>query len=258
MTRLQDKVAIITGGAGGIGASASRLFAAEGAKVCVVDIDESEGGAVAEVIRSSGGTAFFQHTDVRAEASVREAVAATVQRYGKVDVLFNVAGGSSVEDKPVDQVDMALWDRTMSLDLLGTFLMCRHAVPAMLEAGGGTIVNTSSWCTRTAFHKHVYVSAKGAVESLTRSIAGEYAKRNIRANVVSPGGVRSERNLKRYQNADSAADPREAERQRIVAKYPLFVGDPIDIARVALFLASDESRMVTGAVIPADGGRSIY
>lgn len=258
MNRLAGKVALVTGGGGGIGASSCELFAAEGAKVAVADLNAEAGEAVVKAVVAKGGEAFFVQCDVRDEDSARAAVAATTDRFGKLDALFNVAGGSAADDNPVHEVDMALWERTLSVDLKGTFLMCRHAVPAMLQAGGGTIVNTSSWCTRTAFHKHIYVSAKGAVESLTRSIAGEYAGRGIRANVVSPGGVRSARNLKRYANADPATDRREAWRQRTIAEYPFFMGDPIDIARIALFLASDESRMVTGAVIPADGGRSVY
>jgi NAD(P)-dependent dehydrogenase (short-subunit alcohol dehydrogenase family) len=258
MNRLLGKVAIITGGAGGIGASASALFAREGAHVAVVDIDDEAGSRVVECIQRESGKACFIRADVRDEDSVSEAVAATLALSGRIDVLFNVAGGSAPDDAPVHKVDMALWDRTLSVDLLGTFLFCRHTIPAMIRQHGGTIVNTSSWAALKGFRKHVYVAAKGGILSLTASIAGEYAENGIRANVICPGGVRSKRNLLRYGIHGSVSDGVAAERERIARKYPFSYGDPIDIANIALFLASDESRMITGATIAADGGRSAY
>jgi len=258
LDRLKDKVALITGAAGGIGAASAALFAAEGARVVLVDIAEEAVRSVTDGIRQSGAEAIGVHADVSDEASVRNAIDVAVRTYGRLDVLFNVAGGSAADDAPVHEVDMRLWDKTLSVDLLGTFLFCRHAIPHMVEGGGGSIVNTSSWSALRGFHKHVYVSAKGGLLSLTRAIAGEYARSGIRANVICPGGVRSERNIKRYQGMTDPGDPRVARRNRIKAEYPFASGDPIDIAYIALFLASRESRMVTGAVIAADGGLSAY
>lgn len=258
MDRLKGKVAIITGGGGGIGASAATLFAAEGARVAVVDIDPEAGNQVATTIAESGGESCFIQTDVRDEPSVANAVAVTLERFGRLDILFNIAGGSAVDDAPVDAVDMALWDRTISVDLLGTFLFCRHAVRPMLQQRAGSIVNTSSWAALKGFHKHIYVAAKGGILSLTRSLAGAYASSGIRANVICPGGVRSKRNLQRYSNLPDPESPLAKERARNAKVYPFSFGDPIDIANIGLFLASDESRMITGATIAADGGRSAY
>jgi NAD(P)-dependent dehydrogenase (short-subunit alcohol dehydrogenase family) len=258
MSRLKDKVAVITGAAGGIGAASARLFASEGSAVVLLDIASEQGEPIAESIRAAGGKAAFVRTDVTSEESVKQAMATAVSQFGKLDVLLNVAGGSSASDAPVHEVDMALWDKTISLDLKGTFLCCRHAIPAMIDGGSGAIVNISSWAALKHFYKHVYVSAKGGVVSLTRSLAGEYARHGIRANVICPGGVRSERNLARFGDAATKTDERSVARQRMLEQYPFFQGDPIDIAYVALFLASDEARMVTGATIPADGGRSSY
>jgi NAD(P)-dependent dehydrogenase (short-subunit alcohol dehydrogenase family) len=258
MGRLKGKVAVITGGAGGIGASSAALFAAEGARVVVVDIDAEGGERVAAGIRASGGDAAFIRTDVRLEDSVAQAVAFTLARHGRLDVLFNIAGGSAADDAPVHEVDMGLWEKTLSVDLLGTFLFCRHAVPVMMRQQAGVIVNTSSWSALKGFRKHIYTAAKGGVVALTRSLAGDYAEHGIRANVICPGGVRSQRNLSRYAASVAPDDPVATERARIAKRYPFSYGDPIDIANIGLFLASDESRMITGATIAADGGRSAY
>jgi NAD(P)-dependent dehydrogenase (short-subunit alcohol dehydrogenase family) len=252
--RLKDKVVVITGGAAGIGAATARLCAAEGARVVSFDIDAAGGEAVAAAVRDGGGEALFVRTDVTDEASVKAGVAAAVARHGRIDALINVAGGSAVTDAPVHEVDMALWDKTIGLDLKGTFLCCRHAVPVMIECGGGAIVNTSSWAALSGFRKHVYVAAKGGVVALTRALAGEYAQHRIRANVVCPGGVMTERSRQRY-GSGAPADPARLQER---AKYPFFAGEPSDIAAINVFLASDESRMITGATIQADGGRASY
>jgi NAD(P)-dependent dehydrogenase (short-subunit alcohol dehydrogenase family) len=258
VARLQDKVALITGGGGGIGAACAALFAGEGAKVAIVDIDADAGRSVEAAIRDAGGDAIFVQANVSAEEDVRNAVTAILNSYGRLHVLCNVAGGSAADDAPVHEVDLSLWDRTLSVDLLGTFLFCRHAVPPMIDGGGGSIVNTSSWAALRGFRKHVYVSAKGGLLSLTRALAAEYASAGIRANVICPGGVRSERNRRRYEEGGASDTPAARARADLIRRYPFGYGDPIDIANIALFLASAESRMITGAVIPADGGRSAY
>jgi NAD(P)-dependent dehydrogenase (short-subunit alcohol dehydrogenase family) len=256
MSRLEGKVVVVTGAAAGIGAATALLCASEGARVVSFDVDAANGAAVQDRIRADGGDVLFVRTDVTDENQVQAGMAAALGRYGRIDALINVAGGSATTDAPVDEVDMALWDRTIPLDLKGTFLCCRYAVPALRAAGGGAIVNTSSWAALSGFRKHIYVAAKGGVVSLTRALAGEYAKDGIRANVVCPGGVRTERTKQRYGEDHSNMVDRARQHDRL--KYPFFSGDPIDIAYINLFLASDESRMITGATIQADGGRASY
>jgi NAD(P)-dependent dehydrogenase (short-subunit alcohol dehydrogenase family) len=256
--RLKDKVAIITGAAGGIGAASARLFAQEGARVVLADIADEAGRAVEREIGDAGGKASFVHCDVTSEDSVKRTVDAAVASYGRLDILFNIAGGSDKNDGPVHEVDLGLWEPTLSVNLLGTVLCCRHAIPQIIEGGGGSVINTSSWAGLKGFRKHLYVSAKGGLLSLTRAMAGEYARAGVRVNVVCPGGIRSERNLARYKDASPDNDPRFETRKRNAEDYPFSYGDPIDVAYIGLFLASDESRLITGATIPADGGRSAY
>jgi NAD(P)-dependent dehydrogenase (short-subunit alcohol dehydrogenase family) len=253
--RLAGRVALITGGAWGIGRAAAALFAREGAKVAIADIDEKAGAALA---RELG--ALFVLTDVTNEVSVKAAVEAVEGKFGKLDILFNCAGGSIGEDAPVGKVDVAaVWDKTMRLDLAGTINCCQQAIPAIVRAGGGAVVNMSSGAAlRGASPAHIYTAAKGGILSLTRALAGTYAKDNVRVNAICAGRILTERILARYGTPDA---PKPAEDQQADARakeYPFWVGRPEDIANIALFLASDESRMITGAAIPADGGRSAY
>ena len=147
----------------------------------------------------------------------------------------------------------------MSLDVLGTMLVCRHAIPEMIRSGGGSIVNMSSWdALRGLNERHVYMAAKGAILSLTRGIAGEYSRRGVRANAICPGPILTERIARREADPSRAADPRHQARLRLREIYPFSVGAPGDVANIALFLASDESRMINGATIAADGGRSAF
>lgn len=257
MPRLAGRVALITGGARGIGRAAAELFAQEGAKVATADIDEQAG---ATLVRALGDVAFFIPTDVTDEANVKATVAATEKHFAKLDILLNCAGGSVSADAPLGKVDVAaVWKQTMQLDLLGTIHCCHHAIPAIVRAGGGAVVNMSSGAAlRGANPAHIYSAAKGGVLSLTRALAGAYAKDNVRVNAICAGRILTERILSRYGTPD---DPKPAEDQRAderVKEYPFWVGEPKDIANIALFLASDESRMITGAAIPADGGRSAY
>ncbi|MEA2929815.1 MAG: hypothetical protein QOG38_2243 [Hyphomicrobiales bacterium] len=257
MPRLAGRVALIPGGATGIGRAAAELFAREGAKVAVADVDENAGSSLASLL---GEAALFVRTDVTDEASVTAAVAATEAKFGKLHILFNCAGGSIAADAPLGKVDVAtVWAKTMQLDLLGTINCCQHGIPAILRAGGGTVVNMSSGAAlRGASPAHIYTAAKGGILSLTRALAGPYAKDNVRVNAICAGRILTERILARYGTPDA---PKPAEDQNADARvkdYPFWVGKPEDIANIALFLASDESRMITGAAIPADGGRSAY
>ena len=261
MARLEGKVAFITGAGSGIARSAAQVFAREGAKVVIAELKPELGRSAEKLVTDAGGDATFIETDVTREESVKNAIEGTVERYGKLDVLYNSAGGSIVEDTAATDVDMWVWQHTQSLDLLGTFLCCRHGIPELIKAGGGVIVNMSSVVAlRGSFSAHVYVAAKGGIISFTKALAGEYAKHGIRANAICPGAIMTDRVRQRFgDDPDTpAATPRTQFIKSQQAKYPFSVGEPEDIASVALFLASDASRMITGAIIPADGGLSSY
>jgi NAD(P)-dependent dehydrogenase (short-subunit alcohol dehydrogenase family) len=260
MGRLSGKVAFITGAGSGIARAASRIFTREGARVAIVEIDTERGRATEAMVREAGGDAHFIETDVTREDSVKSAVAATVERYGRLDVLFNCAGGSLADDDLVTDVDLDVLQRTFALNLLHPMLCARHALPHLIATGGGAIVNMSSGAAlRGSSPAHSYTAAKGAVLSLTRALAGAYAKHNIRVNAICAGRILTERITSRYGTAGQAGpvvDRQDAAGR--VREYPFWVGQPEDIANIALFLASDESRMITGASIAADGGRSAY
>jgi NAD(P)-dependent dehydrogenase (short-subunit alcohol dehydrogenase family) len=213
-----------------------------------------------QTIRDTGGDAAFVETDVTKEESVRNSIQETVKQFGRLDILYNCAGGSIVQDAPVTEVDMFVWQHTMSLDLLGTFHCCRHGIPELIKAGGGAIVNMSSVAALRGFQGHVYAAAKGGIISLTRSLAGQYAKNGIRANAICPGLVKSDRVLQRFGDPNdlNSGSPQIQAMKRQFQRHPFAVGEPEDIARIALFLASNESRMITGAIIPADGGLTAY
>jgi NAD(P)-dependent dehydrogenase (short-subunit alcohol dehydrogenase family) len=257
MSRLAGRVALITGGAWGIGRAAAELFVREGAKVLIADIDGQTGAALAHIL---GDPALFERTDVTEEASVKAAVAAAEKHFGKLDVLLNCAGGSVSGDAPLGKVDVAaVWGKTMQLDLLGTIHCCHHGIPAIVRAGGGAVVNMSSGAAlRGASPAHIYSAAKGGILSLTRALAGTYAKDNVRVNAICAGRILTERILARYGTPDAPKPAEDQQADARVKEYPFWVGTPADIATIALFLASKESRMITGAAIPADGGRSAY
>jgi NAD(P)-dependent dehydrogenase (short-subunit alcohol dehydrogenase family) len=261
MGRLDRKVAFISGAGSGIARAAARLFAEEGAKVAIAEINAELGRASERAVRENGGDAFFVETDVTKEESVKSSIQQAVARFGKLNVLYNCAGGSIVQDKRVTDVEMFVWQHTISLDLLGMFLCCRHGIPELIKAGGGAIVNMSSVAAlRGSFPGHVYVAAKGGIIALTKGIAGEYAKDGIRANAIAPGLVKTDRVTQRFGDlADATTGTARAQALKAQLKrYPFSVGEPEDIARIALFLASDEARMITGVTVPADGGLSSY
>jgi NAD(P)-dependent dehydrogenase (short-subunit alcohol dehydrogenase family) len=260
MARLQDKVAFISGAGSGIARAAARLFAQEGARVVIAELKPELGRATEQVVHDTGGEAVFIETDVTKEESVKNSMQQAVKQFGKLDILYNCAGGSIVQDAPVTQVDMFVWQHTISLDLLGPFNCCRHGIPELIKAGGGAIVNMSSVAALRGFPAHVYVAAKGGIISFTRALAGEYAKNGIRANAICPGLVKTDRVLQRFgdPNDPNSGTPQAQAMKRQFQRYPFSVGEPEDIARIALFLASDEARMITGAIVPADGGLSAY
>jgi NAD(P)-dependent dehydrogenase (short-subunit alcohol dehydrogenase family) len=259
MGRLEGKVAFLTGAGAGIAKATAKAYVREGAKVAIAEIDPNVGARAA---REIGEAALFVETDVTNDDSVRAAIAATVRRFGRLDVLMNCAGGSLQEDVPVHEMQLEIWQRTIALNLLHPFLCCRHGIPHMMKAGGGSIINLASHLGMIGSEKPAYAAAKGGIVSFTKTLAAQYADHGIRANAIAPAIVRTERSIKRWENKDAmlAEKPSARMRERAMKQklYPFSTGEPEDIAAVALFLASDESRMVTGTTIAADGGRSSY
>ncbi|MDH3680400.1 MAG: SDR family oxidoreductase [Acidimicrobiia bacterium] len=256
MGRLEGKSAVVTGGGTGIGRAASERFALEGARVVIAELNPDLAQETEQFIRDAGGDATFLQTDVTDEDQVEATMASVMVAHGSIDVLYNCAGGSITTDGKVDEIDLdAVYDHTMSLDLRGTMLCSRHAVPHMIASGGGAIVNMSSLAALNGVNMHVYSAAKGGVISLTRSMAASYARNGIRVNAICPGFVLTERVRERF---GTAAGERPAQTDKTARRYPFGVGEPHEIANIALFLASDEARMITAAIVPADGGMSVY
>jgi len=246
--RLAGKTALITGAASGIGRQAARLFAAEGARVVVADRDGAAAEDAAAGIRAAGAEACAVAVDVAKAAEVEAAVAGAEREYGALHVLFNNAGIFPGEDgSPVDTPE-DVWDRVMDVNLKGVFLGCKYGIPALLRAGGGSIVNTASFVAvmGAATSQIAYTASKGGVLAMTREIAVEYARQGIRANALCPGPV----NTPLLQ--ELLADP--AARARRLVHVPMGrLAEAHEIARAALFLASDDSSYVNGATFLVDG-----
>ena len=262
MGRLQGKVAFLTGAGAGIAKATAKAFVREGARVALIEISREAGQSAEREIREAGGDALFVETDVTRDESMRRAVEATVGRFGRLDILFNCAGGSLQEDVPVHEMDLDVWQRTIALNLLHPFLSCRYGIPHLMKGGGGSIVNVTSHLGLMGSMKPAYAATKGGIISFTKTLAAQYVEHGIRANAIAPGSVRTERQIKRYENRDFmlAEKPSAAARTRAAFQklYPFSKGEPEDIAAIAVFLASDESRMLTGTTLAADGGRSSY
>jgi len=244
---LEGKVALITGGANGMGAEECRLFAREGAKVVIADVREEDGRKVEAQIAEAGGEALFVRLDVSDENSWSAAVQQTVSRFGKLDILVNNAGISG-SGQP-DFTSSESWDRLMDINAKGTFLGITHAVPEMTNAGGGSIINISSISgfVGQEFVHPAYNASKGAVRILTKSAAVQHAKDNIRVNSVHPGMMPP-----MITSAVSGSRDRDA---TIAAAVPLGrEGRPIEVANAVLFLASDEASYITGTELIVDGG----
>ena len=246
--RLDGKVAIVTGAARGQGEGVARAFVAEGARVALFDVLDDAGRAVAA---SLGAAARYVHCDISSEDDVRAAVAGTVAAFGKLDVLYNNAAvityGNRIADMPVEQ-----WDRTMAVNLRGPFLCSKHAIPHLVAQGGGAIVIVSSHGAFQAAPVGVadYATAKGGLVTLTYYLASEYGAQNVRANCIAPGPVPTALNEPFLGSEEGRA---------MTANFiPLGrVGEVDDVARAAVFLASDEAKWITGAVLRVDGGMVI-
>ena len=262
MGRLEGKVAFLTGAGAGIAKATAKAYVKEGAKVAIIELNREAGAAAEREIRAAGGEALFVETDVTSDDSMRRAVEAVVAKFGRLDVIMNCAGGSLEEDRPVHQMDLDVWHRTIAVNLLHPFLSCRHGIPHLIRGGGGSIINITSHLGLMGSVKPAYAATKGGIISFTRTLAAQYVQHNIRANAIAPGSIRTERQIKHYENKDYmlAEKPGPAALARMAAQklYPYSKGEPGDIAAIAVFLASDESRMLTGTTIAADGGRSSY
>jgi NAD(P)-dependent dehydrogenase (short-subunit alcohol dehydrogenase family) len=246
MGRLDGKVVVITGAGGGIGREAAVLFSAEGASVCVADVSAEAGEETAVVCRE----AFFQQVDVASPTSVEAMYAATADRYGGVDVLYNNAGIMPADDASVLETEPEAWDRVLDVNAKGVYLCCRHGIPRLLERGGGSVINVASFVALVgaATSQIAYTASKGAVLSLTRELAIEFARRGVRVNALCPGPVETPLLLRLFEE-----DPDAFERRRV--HLPMGrLAKPREIALGALFLASDESSYVTGATFLVDGG----
>jgi len=245
--RLENKVALITGGASGMGASMARIFAREGAKVVIADMLEAEGKAIANEITRANGSAIFQKLDVSSEAQWRAAIDATLAAYGKFDILVNDAGISGSAEQ--DLFDSAAWEKIMAINSTGTFLGMKFAIPEMKKVGGGSIVNISSISGVTGQRGiHVaYNASKGAVRTLTKAAAVQHGRDNIRVNSVHPGL------LPPMRTSGRTADP--AVRAKMLEGVPLRRDGRVEeVANAVLFLASDEASYITGVELYVDGG----
>ncbi len=247
--RLEGKVALITGAAGGIGRVAAELFANEGARVVIADVVDEQGAATIEAIRAGGGDAAYVHADVSDADQAAAMVDFTVATYGGLHVLYNNAGILPPDDGGTLDTPEATWDRVMAVNLKGVWLGCKAGIPALLASGGGSIINVSSLVALmgSATPQIAYTASKGGVLAMTRELAVEYARQGIRANMLCPGPIETP------LMAELMADPQWAARRLV--HIPLGrPGQAEEIGKAALFLASDDSSFMTGASLVVDGG----
>jgi NAD(P)-dependent dehydrogenase (short-subunit alcohol dehydrogenase family) len=248
--KLKDRVAIVTGGASGIGAASARLFAAEGARLALVDQDEVGLGQVAADIEAAGGSAIIIPADVSSDAEARTGVDRVIEKWGRVDVLLTAAGMST--GGTVDAIEEAAWDRTFAVNVKGTYLWIHYAIKSMIENRSGAIVTIGSQLAQSSPGKNAaYIASKGAIASFTKTMAVDHAAQGIRVNALMPGVIDTPmpaQSLKRY------ADP-EAMKTFWKHRHPMGrIGKPEEVARAALFLACDDSSFVTGTLLFIDGG----
>jgi NAD(P)-dependent dehydrogenase (short-subunit alcohol dehydrogenase family) len=251
--RLEGKVCFVTGGASGMGRLAAAMFCAEGARVAVADVnsDACEHAAAEARGRVAGsGDAFAVPCDVTRDSAVREAIAATVKRYGALHVLYNNAGIMMAEDGSVVDTEEWVWDRTLAVNLKGIYLCCRYGIPEMLRSGGGSVINIASFVALLgcSVPQDAYTASKGAVIALTKSLAVQFAPRGVRSNAICPGPIETP-----LLTEWLLKDP-EARRVRLARNPSGRFGRPEDIVNAGIFLASDESAWTNGAVLVVDGG----
>lgn len=252
--RLAGKVALITGAAMGIGKATAMLFAQEGAQVIIADYDATNGNKAASEINQKGGQAAFVQVDVSQPDQVQSLVRESIQLYDRIDVLYNNAGIDLPQATNVISTEIKDWDRILAINLKGVFLCAKYALPVMIEAGGGAIINTASIAGLAPMQQEAaYGASKAGLILLTKQMARDYAQYNIRVNSVSPGPMEkpTRHRLEVLQGDETAF----AKRQSFADQIPLGrMCLPEDIARAVLFLASDEASMITGADLVVDGG----
>jgi len=255
MGRLSGKVCIITGGGQGIGRAAALQFAAEGASVVIVDINEKTGEATAAEARGAGGACEFLNGDVSQSADVQSVIEAVRKRHGKLHVIYNNASVYLPgKDARITDIAEGVWNRVLAVNLTSIYLLCHFGIPLMIQSGGGSIINTASSAGVIGIPNcDAYTASKGATVSLTRSLAVEYAPQGIRVNCIAPAGIRTPM-LSQSNLGDTTFDEERFLALRTPSRR---YGAPEEIARVAAFLASDESSYVNGAVLVADGGITI-
>lgn len=247
--RLQDKVALITGAGSGIGRESALLFASEGAAIVVVDVVDEAGQETVAQVKAAGGRAVYAHADVSKADECARMIAAAESNFGKLNVLFNNAGIMHGQDDDAVATDEAIWDVTMNINAKGVFLGCKYGIPALRRAGGGSIINTASFVAimGAATPQVAYTASKGAVLALTRELAIVHAREHIRVNALCPGPLKTAMLMKFLDT--------EQKKQRRLVHIPMGrFGLAKEIARAALFLASDESSFVTGTDFLVDGG----
>lgn len=254
MDRLKNKVAIITGAGAGMGKETSVLFAKEGCKVAVFEINEKDGNDTVEIINNQGGIAKFWQVDVSNEEMVKNAINEVIKEFGKIDILINNAGIVGV-DKKIHELTVEEWDQVFNVDVKGVFYCTKYVIPYMLENKGGSIVNISSIYGTLGSHELTpYHAAKGAVFAMTKQDAISYAKNNIRVNSIHPGTIMTPLVKELGSRMDGGL---EAYEKLMSEKHPIgHAGEPIDVAYGCLYLASDEAKFVTGAQLYIDGGYS--
>jgi len=250
MARLHGKRAIITGGGNGIGAAAAMLFVREGAQVAILDIDREAGERAAAAAEAEGGEVLFFETDVTEAEQVEAAIDEAAATFGGLDILYNNAGGATARDGSFLDIALEEFWRTISVDLYGTFLASRIAVPYIQDAGGGAVINTSSIrAMKGTRGADAYTSAKGGIITLTKAMALQCAPLGIRVNAIAPGAVLTDRTRSMGMTGDDdGTNPAR----------PIRTGQPMEVAEMALFLASDEASLVNGAIIPVDSGASAF
>ena len=253
MMRLEGKIAIVTGAAAGIGRASALLFAREGAKVAAVDLDGAGVHTLGKEASAAGGEALAVRADVSKADEVQRVANAVLERFGRVDILFNNVG--IVPHGKLHTISEAEWDRTMTINVKSMYLLCREVIPVFLRQGGGVILNTSSaTALRSVPDRVAYSTSKGAVLALTRSMAVDYVRDHIRVNCLCPGTVDTPSFRQRMA---AFPDPEEALRQ-FVARQPMGrLGTADEVAQAALYLVSDEAQFVTGAAFSIDGGMAI-
>ena len=251
--RLKDKVAIITGAGGGMGRTAALMFAEQGARVVVAEFSEAAGLETVRQVEAAGGSASFVKVDVSKEAEARAMVDHAIATYGRLDVLYNNAGIMPEADHSVIDTEVAVWDQVMAVNVRGVFLGCKFAIPQMVAQGAGSIINIASFVALVgcSVPQDAYTASKGALLSLTRSLAVQFGPNGVRTNAICPGPVETPLLM------DWLVKDEEAKRIRLARNPTGRFGKPEEIVHMAIYLASDESRWTNGAQLVVDGGITV-